>query len=368
MYMAKRITEEESHIIKYLKAVFIIMVLFLHSYQEKINLGSGTLDFASSHWLMTLKWGVSFGISDVAVPGFFILSAYLLYKKDYDYGKNLKKKCKSILIPYILMNTIWIFFFACVQQIPALGVFFTNESFFVTNWSIMDWLNAYIGLQTGSPILYPLWFLLNLMVLNLAAPIFQIFVDRFPRASLIVFLLMWVFIGTIPIFCLRITSICAWGIGCILANNREDISEKNINKYSVWIKKRLTPKYLLILYIPILIVDIALHEWAYYMPIHRVSILLGLLFWYSIAVWQTKLKVSMFIDVISSYSFGIYIFHEMNMSIFQKICGKFLPATIGWQILQYLFIPVIILICCLILCFLLKNFLPQIYKVLTGAR
>lgn len=76
--------------------------------------------------------------------------------------------------------------------------------------------------------------------------------------------------------------------------------------------------------------------------------------------------MSLVAKTISDYSFGIYIFHEMNMSMLQKLSGKLLQASIGWQLMEYLIIPCIILICCLVLCSLLKKFLYPVYGILTG--
>ncbi len=43
-----------------------------------------------------------------------------------------------------------------------------------------NFINAYIG-YTGNPVLYPLWFMRDLIVLNILAKIIKILIDKFPR-------------------------------------------------------------------------------------------------------------------------------------------------------------------------------------------
>ena len=163
---AYKITDEESKKISIVKVWFTIMVVFIHS-NNKLNFASGNFDTPA--WLEVLKYFISECISRCAVPGFFLISAILLYKKSFKWKENIKKKIKQIMIPYLIFNTFWILFYVVVQHIPVLSNYFSNPDTIVADWSIIDWLEAYLGFQDNYPICYPLWFLRALFVLNILA-------------------------------------------------------------------------------------------------------------------------------------------------------------------------------------------------------
>ena len=71
---------------------------------------------------------------------------------------------------------------------------------------------------------------------------------------------------------------------------------------------------------------------------------------------------------ISGYSFGIYLFHEMNLFILRKLLTKALPHTSFVAVFLYLGVPAIIISFCLLLCRLLERFTPRLYALITGGR
>lgn len=71
---------------------------------------------------------------------------------------------------------------------------------------------------------------------------------------------------------------------------------------------------------------------------------------------------------LSFSTFFIYAAHEMTLSSFKKICAKILPRTSVSALLQYLFIPVVIVIICIVADRLVQKITPKIHKVITGSR
>lgn len=107
----------------------------------------------------------------VAVPFFFFISAYLLQTKhpsvlSHDFGGFLAKRCRTLLIPYLLWNTIAVLFRILINLSPlnrytSGGPSF--DSFFGMLYDIY-WLP---GLST-------MWFVRNLFIFVLLAPIMQL--------------------------------------------------------------------------------------------------------------------------------------------------------------------------------------------------
>lgn len=87
-----------------------ILVIFVHSTHftvPELQAVRKTAFFDSSN-LLKLEFFFSEFLGQVAVPGFFFLSGFLFYRNlnsMKDWGRKLKERMKSYLIPYLLWNT-----------------------------------------------------------------------------------------------------------------------------------------------------------------------------------------------------------------------------------------------------------------------
>lgn len=106
--------------------------------------------------LLKNTMALSGALADMAVPAFYLISAFLLFwnYKNIDYIALLKKKTRSVLIPYI----IW----SCAGFLYLLILKRENIVFTVSG------IARTICLSTGNQ---PLWFLRALYVLILLSPI-----------------------------------------------------------------------------------------------------------------------------------------------------------------------------------------------------
>ena len=92
-------------------------------------------------WLWMIKYIISNVISIVAVPGFFIIASILLYRKPFGWKENVKKKIRTLIVPYFILNTMWILIFLICQSIPFLKIYFGREESLVVNWTWVQWSN-----------------------------------------------------------------------------------------------------------------------------------------------------------------------------------------------------------------------------------
>lgn len=150
------INTEESERIKVLKIWLTIMIIFIHSYTEKVVFTEESVVMQVPIWLYWIKFFVSRIISQCAVPGFFFISAVLLYKKNFTWVENIKKKLKTLLVPYIIFNTLWIVICFIAQNITFLRPYFSQEANIISNWGILEYADAYLGFASKRVMLYPL--------------------------------------------------------------------------------------------------------------------------------------------------------------------------------------------------------------------
>lgn len=96
--MRYNISKRMSKQLSILKIISIIMVVFIHA-NVAVHLNANVY-WEESIGLDIFKYLISENISRVAVPMFFFISGILLYKNEFSYIDNLKKKIKTLMIPY----------------------------------------------------------------------------------------------------------------------------------------------------------------------------------------------------------------------------------------------------------------------------
>ena len=348
-----RIKEEESRRISILKVWLSVMVVFIHM-ENEISTGTAV---SLPGWLDMVVFVISRAISRCAIPAFFFLSAYLLYRKPFRWAQNLRKNARSLLIPYVILNTFWIVVFFAGQHIPQLSAYFSREETMVGSWGILDWIGAYFGSPSNDwcPLLYPLWFIRNLFILNLLAPAFEWLVRKIGTWSLLVFVPAWLLMEENSIA----LSFCFWGMGCFFAVRRIRLS--SLDKY-----RKAAVVY------PVLILAVCLlrKNLAGIGPriVYHACLLAGMFAWYT---WATRLREGKARDAllfVSKYSFCIYLFHEMGLTILRKIFAKILPQSGAAALIQYFGPVVVILAGCILLSWLLDRYAPRIYRIISGGR
>ena len=118
----------------------------------------------------------------ITVPLFFLISGFLLFR-NYDgstscYKKKMARRVYTLLIPYLVWNLIAYIFFAYIDRQIAPQHFI--QSFFA------------LPEMSGGPADHPLWFLRNIIVYTLLAPLIYWFVkQRFAGVILVSILAIW---------------------------------------------------------------------------------------------------------------------------------------------------------------------------------
>lgn len=110
-----------------------------------------------------------------AVPSFFFISGYLFFYKvevfTFDtYLYKIKRRIKSLLIPYLIWNTIAISY--------PLSLYFFRGVALPDN--LGDWLLYYWDADDiyNLPLNYPLWFVRDLMVVSVLSPLVYVLIKR----------------------------------------------------------------------------------------------------------------------------------------------------------------------------------------------
>ncbi|MDO4276037.1 MAG: acyltransferase family protein [Eubacteriales bacterium] len=227
------IDKRESNRITCLRALCVVLVIFLHQYAGALGdtafVATGTV--VSNQTLEAIQYIISRIVTFAAVPLFFLISSVLLYAKEFTWKSNMKKKLKSLIFPYVLWITIYILIYCIGQTIPATALYFANAKRQVREMAICDFIGAYTGVGGNGIFVNALWFLRDLIILNFIAPMIKILIDRFPRLVFILLMILWN-MGHVPgILILNTQSIVFFCLGYYVV--KYGIRMKLLDKLSV---------------------------------------------------------------------------------------------------------------------------------------
>lgn len=187
------IDKKASRSISIARFVAILSVVYIHAYMVTVNIKSDALSLQIPEELIYLENLVSQVLARFAVPLLFLISSFLLFRKERDWLGNLKAKVRSLLIPYTIWNTAWIVVWLIAAWIPGLSRFFSGH---LEVESVGDLLRLY-GFG-GYPHVYQLWFIRDLFLFNVVAPLVWIVADRLPKVTTTICLLIAIVPFDIP--------------------------------------------------------------------------------------------------------------------------------------------------------------------------
>ena len=170
-------------------------------------------------WLEMIKKISTINIVPITMPGYFILSSIFLYSKPFTFIGNLKKKLRSIALPYIIINTFWVVFFKVMSLIPATAPMFSSGQYRMQTW--LDVYNAYFG---SFPIYYPFWFMRDLFILNILASVLWMITDKLPLAGLAIGCIIGYSTFPVPFICDRFC-ILYWIFGILIVKYGLDLDK-----------------------------------------------------------------------------------------------------------------------------------------------
>jgi surface polysaccharide O-acyltransferase-like enzyme len=332
------------------------MVVFLHSYNLDTKGLFQTLVINKNYnWI--IQHFISFGITRIAVPLFFIISGFLFV---YDSKTTLnelwtkvRKRIKTVLIPFLIWSLLAIIFYFILQQIPKAQLFFTNK--LIINYTYTDFINTLVY----RPIPYQLWFMRDLMILVVLSPIILFLIKKIKLIFLGIILVFW-FLNYDSVF-LTSEALLFFIIGILISKDYKQSIEQKI------IAKGLPLMWLLVL---ILQVVFLFYDYKILAALFsKFSILIGVpSFWILYDFINKNVAFERNLKKITWATFFIYAFHEPFLTFIKKITFFLLGKSNLIILVNYFSAPLITILASVFFAYLLKHALPVFYSFLTGGR
>lgn len=203
----------QSQAIDALRFPLAVAVVFIHS-----GLSNSIGWDCHNDILSNLLVFVINSILPAAVPLFFLISGFLFFLKMERMSKTwyliqMKKKCRTLLLPYMCWNILAIpIFIFCVHDKNIFSIF---ENVKIGDFFLLFW--AYNG---PYPLDLPLWFVRDLFILMLLSPIIYCALRKCKYLFLIIIALPYLFVEK-QLCGLSYTGLLYFSIGAFFSLNKD---------------------------------------------------------------------------------------------------------------------------------------------------
>lgn len=339
---------------EFVSFVLSIFVFFIHcsTFDQYTDSGS---------WISLINNRADFffreSITRFAVPMFFMLSGISFYK-DYDnkkYVGKMKSRFFTLVIPYLLWNTIWMIFDIMCSYSFLSNYFVGRKPFVIT---VLNVLHGVFFYKCNGPF----WYIFNLIVFSFAAPVIYCIVrNKYVGMGTVILLSLLQHYGIgLPqaVFFVPV-SIIYYLIGAIVGRHFFDFVSKKSSK-----GLRFCSLAFLVVYV------MAKNIFAEQLYLGNIILVMVVYVLSAFALWNVT---DIFVDKIKPRkiyirSFAIYAMHINVSAIITKIFVLCLPKNEWIVIPNFLATAVLTPLSIHLFCVLLEQFLPKVYAVLIGNR
>lgn len=174
--------------IETLRFPLIFSIICLHCYTSISTVVCGHNSF------FRIIYPIALWIGETGVPAYFFISGLLLYYSQKSFSQKLNSRVKTLLIPYLFFNGLILCGYLCMVSLGK-QVFILDKD--LADYSLVDYLRVFWDRGSwshgnGSPLLCPLWYIRNLMILVFLSPAFY-YIIKYTKLLLPLFIgIIWI--------------------------------------------------------------------------------------------------------------------------------------------------------------------------------
>lgn len=346
--------------------LWMVLLMPLNHIYTTPNRTGGTVSaaFFEPDWLEAIQHVLVKIVSRCVPSAFALIAAVLLFRKPFLWKENLQRKCRTLLVPLFLLTGFWVAVYAVGPQLPFIGGMFSSGGTMVADWSPRQWIAAFLGWTNDHQmptILYPLWFLRDLMLMNLIAPLIKRSIDRFalPCLAVLAAMLVW---NTDSVFFYRTVHqvFIFFCLGYYIV--KYDFHFSDLDK--------VPAKWISLGYVASIAMAYLLRDYAdSFGAVRGIPNLMGVLFFARVvsrlprsSKWQKRFLW------LSEYSIAVFLFHERMLSFAKRLLLRLLPAGLGTSLFMFYAVPMLVTAICICIGWFLRKTQPGFYRLVTGGR
>lgn len=354
-----------------LRFILAVLVVFIHSKfdQSTVDFADGSMQISVPLYVNIIQTIFTNVLGGVAVPLFFVISAYLFFAKPKSVKENVKSKFKSIAVPYIFWTVLTIFLYFAAQSFSFSRNYFSKPENIIRSWNFSDFAEAFFARKISSvgfhPLVYQFWYLRNLLIFMIFSPVIKFFAGRFPISY---------FFAVLAATCLRITDIFPdplWILPALFYFSLGFYAVNHIQKILDFLDSVRWKDFV---FAWILFVAVSMFFSFTENPISAVVSFLCtnftiLLFVKLAGNFSKNENVFKKLSALSSYSFWIYATHApFVVTSIKKLISRAIPMHGVIILVQFFATAFLCTAFLMIFGFMLKKFLPGVFAFITGGR
>lgn len=333
-----------SNQIRIIQSMCAILVVMIHCYNIDIY------DVQHSNPVYWIEQFISEGVARIAVPTFFCISAFFTFYKSYQTTEFWKKKIRTLFIPYIIWNSLYMIMFSILSKLNLVRV---NVDF-----SIESIIKGVFFYNNN----YAFWFMYQLILFSLLYPIFKQIIRNKTLSifilisATVLYLLKGDCLPSESWHVIRLSAFIFYWFGAILGKYYFDETKSAPGDASI-----VFPILAFAVFgIFILLINFNNMEfWGNFDIIRNAALMIGLY----LVIGKLKISFTWNIPL-----FMIYAIHPILLEIIEKIVYLIFPHSPTFALIDYIFAPVITIAIIISICFLLKKYVNGLYRVVSGSR
>lgn len=357
-----KLSGEASARLDLLRFPLIVGVVFIHANATTVSLANSELGVSDPGWLSHLvRTFLSDGLARVAVPLFYLISGYLFFF-GFEwcwraYGRKLASRARSLLVPYLFWNLLVLGLYGVAMALPATRGLLTDRWDALRDGGLWVWLSAWLGLGE-MPIAYQFWFIRDLIVMVLLAPVVYGLL-RLTRGWVLAPLLAAWLAAWWPVPIPAAEACVFFCAGAWVGLSRRDLFE--LDRFAVPIAA---------VYAGLLVADVWLHARDTLRPLHHADIAVGVAF--ALCCSRELLRrerLRMVLTALGGASFFVFAVHEPTLTLMRKLAYRELaPVGDGLALLLFFVTPVLTIALALAAHAGLKRVAPGFLAWVSGGR
>ena len=323
-----------------------LLVIFNHAGNADLFLGEA----AVGHPLWAFQNGPALEAARASIPCFLMLSGYLFYRNFTwkDLVGKWKRRVASLLIPYLVWNLLYYFGYLAASHIPYLNVV-------VNRWNLPFSIPGLIRaalLYEANPVF---WFMFQLLLLTVLAPVLYLLMEHALIGVFWLGLLFWGIVSGVQLPWLNLDALTYYSVAVFAALHGRAFAESGWDQFRGVLGMELTVLG------AVYAADYYLHSRIPSVVFSRCLAPVGL--W--LLVDERRLPER---KPFMECTFFVYAFHFLPVRLANKLAAMAFSGNVFIAAALYLLMPAIGYMVCWQAAKLLKRFVPQVWRVLSGGR
>lgn len=333
----------ESKVIELMRFPLAVLVVFVHTPRQ-----TGIL----------IEWIWSDAIASMAVPVFFVLSGFLYFhninhpnRPQEWYVHKTVSRIRSIVIPYLFWALLPVIIF-CIRKIVGMIIHWHGPEMLFDGLSRLNFYHILWESGNGGPENLPLWFLRDLLVVNIFTPPLYYFLKHLKYCSLPLLLFASIFNLWIPWpgFSATVTFFFSLGAWCSI----HKVSMFQLGKFLFLPSAVLSIIGIILLYFKII-------------PLFIFNVIALPLYMYGMWLLFSKKSIKP-MPIITKATMFIYVAHGNLIAHpnVWKLVQNILPSNMIGELIGYFIIPTLTIMVLIFTHWGLRRIAPRTMNIICG--